>query len=1157
MQSDFGPIADSIALLMHPDRLNSAAMPGRRHLSGRCRIGFLVFAMTALLASTALHAMKPAPEGAMETGAPAFVVLGPEALGLSSAPTDIKLLPDGRVFVVSQRDIAFGDGMRWHTFRAAQELPPFSSVAVDTDGEIYAGIDGGFARIKLHEGSRWELETVLRLTEEVAAQNAALVYVASLPDDWYWYGGNGAIVSWRPGREPRNAGQMSGIDRIFTLGDTVFVSDEASGALFRLGGDNTMEHINAHSMLVSSGITCAIPFSPGKLLVGTGSTGLRLFDGEKFEPFGRPGLLGKGLRITDVCAAGDGYFAAAIDSLGIIFFDRDGRLVQVLERSLDHRLARVRQLLYSSTGVLWALLNDGVARVQFPSPASNFAPLVPSGLQFAAPMRHDGQLWLLADGRGMRGVYDEHGRLERFTDATPPGDYLFTLSEVDGSLFGCNEKGIYIHEKSGWRMILPGPVNARVGVATSKDGGFVYAARGEYGVIRRNGDIYSAERFPMPELSDTYGSHIDARGIGWVELGTSRVGRIDLTGELPSARIFGPDTGIKTTGWIEIYVLDGVARFHVSGHLYRFDDEQDAFIEDRELLARMPQLAIATGRPVTDNLGRLWYTVDGTMRVTDRNADGGNKTVNINPVSFSPTNYTIEEDGVVWMFERGRLARMDLRIPPPPEAPLKAQITMIHFSTSIRDEINPGAKIDPIDYSDNSLVFNFAAPANPFGAPVSFEVMLEGSGNNWVSTGTTGSAVFNRLKEDNYTFRVRPVRAGGIYGEEASVAFTIMPPWFRTTAAWVAYTCVSLALLGCVMWLTSFLQRRENERLEHLVAQRTTELSASNVQLNDQIEETTLKTVALSASEERFRELNVELEDRVRQRTSELEDAHRQLVTASRKAGMAEVATGVLHNVGNVLNSVNVSATVVRDTLKTSEVASLERVAGLMRDHNGDIGAFIASDPKGRLLPRFIIQLSEQISKEHSVIRAENDHLVRNVEHIKGIVAMQQGHATVSGVLEETSLQTLVVDAINMHANSLSRHGIEVVKDFEALPPLLADKHKILQVLVNLVQNAKQAIRDAGCEGGLIRARVCMDTNNHVHISIADNGVGIPAENLVRIFSHGFTTRANGHGFGLHSGSLAAREMGGSLKAESPGPGMGATFTLELPVTVATATPAA
>jgi signal transduction histidine kinase len=254
-----------------------------------------------------------------------------------------------------------------------------------------------------------------------------------------------------------------------------------------------------------------------------------------------------------------------------------------------------------------------------------------------------------------------------------------------------------------------------------------------------------------------------------------------------------------------------------------------------------------------------------------------------------------------------------------------------------------------------------------------------------------------------------------------------------------------------------------------------------------------------------------------------------------------------------VLNSVNVSATVVRDTLRASEVSTLERIAGLIHEHTANIAEYLSSDPKGRLVPGFLVRITEQLSREHSVLRTENEQLARNVEHIKGIVAMQQNYATTSGVMEEVSPSQLVRDAIQMHAGSLQRHGIEIVIDGAGLPPVTLDKHKVLQILVNLVQNAKQAVRESGRSDGRIKVEIGIGEDDRIRISVSDNGAGIPEENLVRIFSHGFTTRANGHGFGLHSGANAAREMGGSLHVESAGPGKGATFTLEVPVGVARA----
>ena len=286
----------------------------------------------------------------------------------------------------------------------------------------------------------------------------------------------------------------------------------------------------------------------------------------------------------------------------------------------------------------------------------------------------------------------------------------------------------------------------------------------------------------------------------------------------------------------------------------------------------------------------------------------------------------------------------------------------------------------------------------------------------------------------------------------------------------------------------------------------------------------------------------------IKEAEEKLNAIHLELVRASRQAGMAEVATGVLHNVGNVLNSVNVSATLVREALQSSEVSSLVRVAGLLRSQTGDLANYLTTDPKGKLIPGFVIQLAEQLARDHAVLQAEHEQLARNVEHIKEIVAMQQDYARVSGALEKVSIADVVNDALQINSGGLVRHGVEVVRQFADVPLVVVDKHKVMQIIVNLIHNAKYALDDADRAGRRLTLGILLGEGNWIRVSVTDNGVGIPPENLTRIFSHGFTTRRNGHGFGLHSGAIAAREMGGTLRAESPGAGRGATFTLELPV---------
>lgn len=282
---------------------------------------------------------------------------------------------------------------------------------------------------------------------------------------------------------------------------------------------------------------------------------------------------------------------------------------------------------------------------------------------------------------------------------------------------------------------------------------------------------------------------------------------------------------------------------------------------------------------------------------------------------------------------------------------------------------------------------------------------------------------------------------------------------------------------------------------------------------------------------------------------AKLDEAHKQLLEISRFAGMAEVATSVLHNVGNVLNSVNVSATLLGEHLRRTKATQVAKLAGLFEQHQSDLGGFVTNDPRGRMIPDYLKKLSDSLAEEQKAAVAEVEQLQKNVEHIKEIVAMQQAYARPSGVMETIGLVELVEDSLRINSGSLARHDIEVQREFEAQPTITTDKHKVIQILINLIRNAEHAC----IEGRRAERRITVRTtaaDGCVRIEVIDNGVGIRPENLTRIFQHGFTTRAHGHGFGLHSGALAAKELGGALRVSSDGPGCGAVFTLELPASV-------
>ncbi len=268
------------------------------------------------------------------------------------------------------------------------------------------------------------------------------------------------------------------------------------------------------------------------------------------------------------------------------------------------------------------------------------------------------------------------------------------------------------------------------------------------------------------------------------------------------------------------------------------------------------------------------------------------------------------------------------------------------------------------------------------------------------------------------------------------------------------------------------------------------------------------------------------------------------LVDTARRAGMAEIATGVLHNVGNVLNSVNVSTGLLQEEVGRSVSHDLEQLSKLLDDQGDDIDKFFATDKRAKHVPVFMQQICEGLGTERESFRDGLQNIQSHLDHIKTIVSMQQSIASSKTVVERVDLGGLVADAITFLKSSLDKYGVQVERQLEELPLVMVDRHRIMQILVNLIKNAQEASldpTDARISIGLTKS------DDEIRISVVDSGMGIEPDHLTDIFGHGFTTKDQGHGFGLHSCANFANEMGGSLKAYSDGPNQGAEFVLTLP----------
>jgi PAS domain S-box-containing protein len=769
--------------------------------------------------------MPSAPAGRNESGAPIFVIFGQEALGLDAEPTDLHLMPDGRILVVAPQQLVFGDGTRWETVQESETGLALPGCAVDQGGQIFFGAPGGFGRTRFDENGRWHVEFAAPWPADERPDRNVPLRAVEVGSEWFWHSDSGSILSWHPGQAARIVGRAESVSHIFQFRGVPYVSDASNGRLLRLTGGSGEEVFAPGTTSLKDAITCALPWNDHQELVGSVGRGVQLFDGKTLTPFRTGGVLSSGATINDLCVTAGGLLAAAVENFGIICFDRNGHTVQTLDRTLDHRLAHVKRLLATPGSTIFGLVDQGLLEVELPSRVTNMEPLVGVGVTIPAVRRLHGDLWVYSAERLLRGIYDEENRLVRLELDTPADSDVSSFSVVQDRLVAGTDHGAFCRTPSGWVSFAPTAKDLRVLSAAPIHGRWLYGAQGEVGWLHATETGFEVERIPAPVLERVHSSYVDRQGRIWLELGTGRVGRIELRDDLPALKIFTGDDGVPNS-WVAPFEIDGAVKFNATNQWLRFDESTQKFAPDSEFTQLLAGLDYSGGRPVRDGLGRLWVTAMSEPQVLDDRGGGPPRNLHEKfPAGLLPWTYFPETDGVVWMVSYHRLVRYDPAIPEEPAPPLRALITHVTLLASNRT-LASAAELPPLDFSDNSIAVHFVAPGHSFASPVTFEVRLEGAGAGWSPVGSSDSVVFNRLEEGHYVLHILP-RAGATRGAEATLAFTVRPPWFRTPLAWLSYVVLAIGLFSLSVWLIVFLQQRENAHLEKLVGERTASLRAS------------------------------------------------------------------------------------------------------------------------------------------------------------------------------------------------------------------------------------------------------------------------------------------------------------------------------------------
>lgn len=287
-----------------------------------------------------------------------------------------------------------------------------------------------------------------------------------------------------------------------------------------------------------------------------------------------------------------------------------------------------------------------------------------------------------------------------------------------------------------------------------------------------------------------------------------------------------------------------------------------------------------------------------------------------------------------------------------------------------------------------------------------------------------------------------------------------------------------------------------------------------------------------------------------KQAENRLAEAQKSIVDAAHKSGMAEMATGVLHNIGNILNSVSVSVEEVSRIARNSKVQGLIKANSMLLDNMDNIGEFLSNDSKGKKLAEYYMKIGEIINNELNYIIDESKSLSEKTTMMKEVITTQQAYATAGIFTEEFQVAPLIEDALKVQEASLQKWGVDVIKHIAKTPNVAAQRSQLLQVITNLIKNAKEATAENDNQNRHKEIVIEIDSYNEktVFVSVYDNGCGIHENNLANIFNHGFTTKENGHGFGLHTSANSMTEMGGSLTASSDGPQLGACFTVSIPI---------
>ncbi|MDQ8204949.1 ATP-binding protein [Pelagicoccus sp. SDUM812003] len=1040
--------------------------------------------------------------------------------------------PDNRLYFGNETGIYVYDGSNWKlAIRTVATRDKIRSIHW-TDDEIYAAGYNTFGTLELSAENRLRFRPI---NQEPLSSNASEFYGDILENgDWLYFIGQRNLALYnRVTKEIRTqtfdtwltcAAVSQG--HLYIATDTDGLWKEENGTFQALEAFSGFTEEKAIEMMIAKGAQFVIATQDGKLHA--------VENDQPKETYSNLPYKGSST-INSLSFLDEQRLAVSIPSEGIVILNSDGSVATKLSKDFDYRWGAVRQLHTDRQGTLWVMFNASIGKVLIDSPITPIDERLRPNVYYPLAQRMGDQLYLTTHGRLYQASHDASGQLVSFED-------IFSRYDLSVAIALPGPDGLYVHAEGTTYLYTkengPTPLGSHHRIdrlVTFRDDPNLFLGTSSTKAILLKREGMSIRE--IDSLNHTAGLvNKIARApnnVFWLEIGLEQAGKIWIeNGEL-RFRIYTAKDGLPAD-WVAIWEHEGDVFLTESSGVFEYDEESDRFnkIEDFEIY--FPSDRGSLHRLCTDPSGNIWASYNNYNYILWKQADGSYRKDSYSLSQLGDlyiNEFAFLENGNAVLLTESEIFQVDASLFQSLGDQPNIRTRLFEIADLEGEEIHfsntgIGSLPERIELSSDQSSFSVRI-GNTFSATLrqpSFQYYIEGASSGWSKWSAANEFSFTNLDHGDYVLRMR-TRLGELVDEAGiSLPISITPSIWQTPFAYLCYLAfVSFIILSGYRYFSRNL-KSANEKLEIMVAERTREIEAKNAELQHKTKELT-KTL------------------------DELRDAQDQLISTSRKAGMAEVATNVLHNVGNVLNSINVGVLSLSQRIDTGRVEKLERIVQLIERHSEQLDTFFTTDPKGRAIPDYLRRLALVMKDDFAQYQVEIDCMSDNISHVKRIISTQQAHAKTVEMFQEVNLPDIIDSAITMIMGDMEHTIYEVTRQFDDDLTIVSDKHLILQMVANFIKNAKESISEASPALGIISIEGRFNRDRTaIELRIHDNGVGISSENLKRIFTHGFTTKRDGHGFGMHSCSNSAKRLGGDLSIASDGPMKGATVTLTLPV---------